>query len=140
MRKEDKMNKITLNTIKRQYTNNGQHAEQVFRFTLTGEIRKADNLSHTEGGDVLDIQIKSARATVCRGTDLKAYLDLDGANRYAYVTSDFENAYIMSREEYTEFVNEFGTVTRESQRNGGHAKIRLAHEGARMKAWLEERA
>ena len=135
------MEKITLNTnIARVYSNNGQHAEQVMRFTLTGEICKADNLSHDKGGDVLDIQIKSARATVCKGTDLKAYLDLDGANRYAYVVNDFTAAYIMSRAEWVEFVNEFGTIARESQKNGGAEKIRLGHESAKMREWLETRA
>lgn len=134
------MTTITLNPIERTYKNNGQHAEQIFRFTLTGEIVKADNLNHTLGGDCLDIQVKSARATVCKGTDLTAYLDLDGANRYAYVTADFATAYIMNRTEYTEFVNEFGTVTTESKKNGGHAKIRLGHETARLREWLAERA
>lgn len=132
------MEKLTLNTnFARVYANNGQHAEQVMRFTLTGEICKADNLPHNLGGDVLDIQIKSARATVCKGTDLKAYLDLDGAKRYAYVTSDFGTAYIMSRNEYEAFVNEFGTVARESAKNGGAEKIRLGHETAKMREWLE---
>ena len=135
------MEKLTLNTnFARVYANNGQHAEQVMRFTLTGEICKADNLSHDKGGDVLDIQIKSARATVCKGTDLKAYLDLDGANRYAYVVNDFTAAYIMSRAEWVEFVNEFGTIARESQKNGGAEKIRLGHESAKMREWLETRA
>ena len=132
------MEKLTLNTnFTRVYANNGQHAEQVMRFTLTGEICKADNLSHDKGGDVLDIQIKSARATVCKGTDLKAYLDLDGAKRYAYVTSDFTTAYVMTRAEYEGFVNEFGTITRESAKNGGAEKIRLGHETSKMRAWLE---
>lgn len=132
------MKKLTLNTnFARIYANNGQHAEQVMRFTLTGEICKADNLSHDKGGDVLDIQIKSARATVCKGTNLKAYLDLDGAKRYAYVTSDFITAYVMTRTEYEGFVNEFGTVTRESTKNGGGEKIRLGRETSKMRAWLE---
>jgi hypothetical protein len=71
---------------------------------------------------------------------LKAYLDRDAATAYIYVTADFETAYIMSRAEYEEFVNEFGTVTRESSRNGGAEKIRLGHESVKMRAWLEARA
>lgn len=134
------MEKITMSAIARTYKNNGQHAEQVFRFTLTGEILKADNLAHTLGGDCLDIQVKSARATVCKGTDLKAYLDLDGASRYAYVTADFSTAYIMNRSEYEEFVNTFGTVTKESAKNGGAEKIRLGHESSKMIQWFKERA
>lgn len=129
-----------INVTERVYKNNGQHAEQVVRFTLTGEIVKADNLRHELGGDVLDIQIKSARATVCKGTDIKAYLAIDGANRYAYVTKDFETAYIMNRAEYEEFVNEFGTVTRDSAKNGGAEKIRLKHETPAMLEWLRRKA
>lgn len=135
------MNKILTNTnFPRRYSNNGQHAEQVARFTLTGEICKADNLRHDLGADCLNYQIKSARATVCKGTDLKAYLDRDAATAYIYVTADFKTAYIMSRAEYEEFVNEFGTVTRESSRNGGAEKIRLGHETTKMREWLEARA
>ena len=127
------------NTIERQYKNNGQHAEQVMRFTLTGEIVKADNKPHDLGGDVLDIQIKSAKATVCRGHDIKAYLEMDGANRYAYVTSDFATAYVMDKAEYIEFVNEFGYKTRESQKNGGREKIQLLGESKRMLEWFGAR-
>jgi hypothetical protein len=135
------MEKITLNTnIERTYKNNGQHAEQVIRFTLTGEICKADNLRHDLGGDVLDIQVKSAKASVCKGYDLDAYLAVDGANRYAYVTKDFGTAYIMSRNEYKDFVNEFGTKTRESAKNGGGEKIRLLDESRRMLEWFGARA
>ena len=134
------MTTITLNPIERTYKNNGQHAEQVMRFTLTGEIAKADNVPHTEGGDVLDIQIKSAKATVCKGYDIEAYLALDGANRYAYVTSDFAKAYVMSKAEWIEFVNAFGTKTRESTKNGGAPKIQLLSESKRMLDWFAERA
>lgn len=128
------------NQIERQYKNNGQHAEQVMRFTLTGEIVKADNKSHRLGGDVLDIQIKSQKATVCKGYDLEAYLALDGANRFAYVTSDFATAYVMNKAEYIEFVSEFGCKTRESQKNGGGEKIQLLSESKRMLEWFGARA
>ena len=131
------MKTITLNTnFERTYKNNGQHAEQVMRFTLTGEICKADNVPHTEGGDIWDIQIKSARATVCKGTDLDAYLAMDGAERFAYVTKDFQTAYIMNREEWKEFVHEFGCITRDSMKNGGHEKIALLSESRRMIEWF----
>lgn len=126
-------------TMERTYKNNGQHLEQKLDLCLTGVLRKANNRPHTEGGDVLNYQVKSARATVCKGRDLKAYLDVDGATEYIYITKE-ENAYIMSREEYTDFVEEFGTLTRESAKNGGHEKIRLGHESKKMLEWLEGRA
>lgn len=130
------MTTINLLPIAREYKNNGQHAEQVFRFTLTGELTKADNLRHDLGADCLDIQIKSARATVCKGTDLDAYLAMDAAKRYAYVTSDFAKAYVMDRAEWKAFATRFGTVTRESAKNGGSEKIRLGHETNEMREWL----
>ena len=130
------MKTITLATLDRQYKNNGQEAERIFRYTMTGEIAKADNLAHNLGADCLNYQVKSARATVCRGRDLLAYLAEDKATEFAYVTADFSKAYIMSKSEYVAFVSEFGTVTRESAKNGGHEKIRLGHETEKMREWL----
>lgn len=134
------MTKISMNSIPRVYANAGQHAEQVARFTLTGKIEKADNKPFTAGGDCGDLQIKSARATICKGTDLGKHLEQDGANRYGYVVADFSLMYVMEIAEYIEFVNRFGTVTRESKKNGGNEKIRLKHESQEMREWLEARA
>ena len=78
------MTAITMNiadTFARTYANNGQHLEQCARYFFTGEITKADNKPHTDGGDIDDIQIKTARATVCKGLDLEKYLETDGAKR-----------------------------------------------------------
>ena len=123
----------------RQYKNNGQHMEQWTRFTLTGENAKADNLPHDKGGDCLGYQIKSARATVCKGTDIRAYLATDMATAYIYATADGV-AYVMTRIEYIEFVEKFGTVTKESTANGGAEKIRLKSESSALLAYLAERA
>ena len=123
----------------RQYKNNGQHMEQWTRFTLTGEIAKADNLAHNLGADCLGYQIKSARATVCKGTDIRAYLATDMATEYIYATAE-GIAYVMTRVEYIEFVEMFGTVTRESSANGGAEKIRLKSESVALLTYLAERA
>ena len=130
------MTHITLcENFERTYKNNGQHLEQWFRFTLTGKVEKADNLAHDKGCDLFNYSIKSARATVCKGTDITAYLNTDKATEFVYITAN-GIAYIMNRTEYTEFVNLFGTVTTESQKNGGHKKIRLGHETAKLLEWL----
>lgn len=134
------MTTITLKALTRQYKNNGQHAEQVARYTLTGEICKADNKPFTAGGDCGDIQIKSARATICHGTDIKAHIAIDGANRYGYVNASFTEMYLMSADEWLEFASLFGTVTRESKANGGAVKMRLKAEGREMTEWLRARA
>ena len=130
------MTTINLATLDRQYKNNGQEAERIFRYTMTGEIAKADNIAHDLGTDCLNYQVKSARATVCRGRDLKAYLAKDKATEFAYVLADFSKAVIMSKAEYIEFVNLFGTITKESAKNGGYEKIRLGHETEKMREWL----
>ena len=133
------MFKIELRQIPRYYKNNGQHAEQVARFTLTGKIERADNRPFTAGGDIGGLQVKSARATVCKGTDLQDHFKRDGATSYGYVTSDFRTMYIMDRIEYAWFVIEFGTITRDSRENGGQTKMRLKHETDTMREWLESR-
>ena len=127
------------NDFTRQYKNNGQHMEQWTRYTMTGEIAKADNLDHTKGGDCMGYQIKSARATVCKGTDVRAYLENDGATAYIYATAN-GIAYTMDRAEYIEFVEMFATITRESTANGGAVKMRLKSESVALLTYLAERA
>ena len=45
----------------------------------------------------------------------------------------------MTKTEYIEFVEVFGTVTRESTANGGAEKIRLKSESLALLAYLAER-
>lgn len=135
------MTAITMNiadTFARTYANNGQHLEQCARFFLTGTIAKADNKAHTDGGDVGSLQLKSARATVCKGNDIEKYLATDGATEYGYITKDFV-LYTMNRNEYIEFCTVFGTKDRESTANGGGEKIRLKSESKKMLEWLATR-
>ena len=133
------MTSMTMATIERTYKNNGQHAEQVFRYTMCGVICKADNKPSTECGDYADIQIKSARATICKGKDIASHLATDKAERYAYVTSDCKTAYIMSKVEYLTFATLFATLTRESAKNGGAEKMRFKSESKAMLEWLQAR-
>lgn len=134
------MEKITLaKNFSRQYKNNGQHLEQLFRFTLTGKVSKADNIAHDKGTDLFGYSIKSARATVCKGLDLVGYLATDKATEFVYITAT-ETAYIMNKSEYIEFCGLFGTITTESAKNGGREKIRLGHETKALLEWLEGRA
>ena len=130
------MKEINLVKINRQYKNNGQHAEQIFRFTLTGKIEKADNKPFTMGGDCGIYQVKSARATICKGTNIAEHIAKDGAKMYAYVNEDFTKAYIMTSSEYLEFATRFATVTTESAKNGGAVKTRFKNEGKEMKSYL----
>lgn len=117
------------------YKNHGQDAEQSVRFVLTGEVLKADNIRYDLGADCLNYQIKSARATVCKGDNLEAYLNLDASAAYIYADNN-GTAWVMSREEYIAFCKEFVTATTESPANGGGTKLRLKSESTKMMAWL----
>lgn len=130
------MERIALATIERTYANDGQHKEQVARFTLTGEICKADNLPHDCGGDIGNLQVKSSKATICKGTDLVSYLEHDGATAWGYVNADATEMFIMNKSEWVAFCETFGYVTYESEKNGGGAKMRLKAESKKMTAWL----
>ena len=129
------MTTITLNPITRTYKNNGQHLEQTFRYNLTGEIAKADNLKATDGCDLFSYSIKSARATICKGTDLDKHLATDKATEFVYITESLV-AYIMNKTEYKTFVSLFSTVDTESAKNGGATKLRLKRETTTMLEWL----
>ena len=124
------------NNFERRYANNGQHAEQVARFTLTGEIVKADNKPFTVGADVLDIQVKSARATVCKGLDIRAHIAIDAAKCYGYVTADFSKMYVMSPDEWIDFVERFATATVDSSK-AHHDILKLPRENKDVRRWLE---
>lgn len=128
------MNVRELKEINRTYKNNGQHLEQVYRYTLTNRLEKADNRPEP---DIDNIQIKSARATVCKGTNYNEFIMNDKATVYAYVMKDGKKAYEMNKTEYIEFVEKFGTVTTESASNGGAVKTRLKSESKEMVQWFE---
>jgi hypothetical protein len=127
---------ILVPLTERMYANNGQHLEQIYRFNKSGKICKADN---NKGCDYEDIQIKSARATICKGTDLKSHIENDVAKRYVYITKSLV-AYEMSKSEYLEFTMMFATLTRESSKNGGGEKMRLKSESKAMIEWLRAKA
>ena len=130
------MTRIALKALTRTYKNNGQHKEQVARFTLTGEVCKADNLPHDMGGDIGDLQVKSEKASICKGSDLRAYLEQDGATTYGYVNNACDTMFVMDRDEYISFCEAFGYVTYESAKNGGGQKMRLKTESRKMMEWL----
>ena len=120
-----------------QYKNNGQEKEQWLRYVLTGEIVKADNKPYYMGGDIGSIQVKSAKATACKGYDIQAYVNQDGATSYAYITKNYV-VYYMSPAEWVKFVKMFSYRTYESAKNNGTPKMRLYDESKKMLNYLEE--
>lgn len=60
------------------------------------------------------------------------------SNKWAYVTADYM-LYEMDITEFRAFIYEFGYLAKESEKNGGYAKIRCKAESKKMIRWLEER-
>lgn len=110
------------------YKNKGQAKEQDFRYHMTGQLVKADNIPATQCGDYEDIQIKSAKASVNEN---------DIANSFAYITED-RTVYMMDRNEFEHFLNEFSYIDKDSRTN--KTKIRIKNETKKMLAWLKSRA
>jgi len=146
------MYKITLKEMpwEREYANNGQHAQQKAAYTLLGVYQKADNKPFYAGGDVGTMQVKSARASICKGTDIRAHVKADSATCYGYVIKDFKTMYVMTPEEYIEFIDKYAYVGRDSSKarsasgggsNGGGVKLALktCAENAEMYRWFEGR-
>jgi hypothetical protein len=138
------MEKFAIKSAPTLYKNNGQQMEANIRFTITDKIARADNIPFYMGADCETAaeryQIKSARATVCKGAtlaDLDEHIKRDRATRYIYATK-CGAAYVMSACEFREFADKFGRITRESDKNGGAIKRRLGYETPAMLAYLEK--
>lgn len=140
--------KVNFIKYERRYANNGQEAERVASLNLLGLDRKADNKPFWAGGDVGVLQVKTARATVCKGIDIKAHIAQDVAEYYCYVLKDLTACYIMHPITWARFVDRFAYVTRDSVgkrgerggSNGGHEKLKLYDETKAMRAWLDRYA
>lgn len=141
---------ITCEKIERTYTNNGQHAEQTLAYTLTHEIRKHDNVPFDKGSDIPEfhMSVKSSKASLMSGNRCESqtkegiiaeFIAKSASEIFAYVLADFSKAYAMNGEEFAEFCQAFGGLTRESTKNGGRAKVQLYAESKRMREWLEGR-
>lgn len=117
--------------------------EDDFRYAMTGFCaHKHDSLRFDEACDVLDYSIKTSHASLpsvlIGNTIAEKLADMykrDRANKWVYISDD-NTAYIMNKCEFTAFVNEFGRLERDSQKNGGGMKVRLLRESSRMLAWL----
>lgn len=142
------MKVVKLKSIKRKYKNNGQHAEQLADYALTGQIRKADRIAFDKGSDIpeLEASVKSARFTLAstlKGETFKEQLE-DYFTRTAsklavYVSLELEIAFLMDMEEFRTFIETFCKLQRSSSENGGKPVIRMGTETKKVKEWLLER-
>ena len=139
------MYSISLRTdMIRTYSNHGQHCEQLYRYTVTGQIVKADHVPFWVSADCGNVQVKSAHGTICDGYDIDAHLAIDAADNYAWVTSDYSKAYIMTKAEYRTFCYTFAEPDTGSKgSNGAKPKLRFRRnaptKGINLDAWLEAR-
>ena len=136
------MKKITIEQIKRQYDNDGQHLEQCTTYTYTHEIRQHDNVPYYKGSDIpeYDISVKSSGFTLASAKLIKGdtvaeqlayYIEHTASKKVVYVTKNYDG-YEMNMQEFAEFVTEFGYITRESIKNGNGLKVRARKESKKM--------
>jgi hypothetical protein len=144
-----KMKVIKLKPIKRQYKNNGQHAEQLADYALTGQIRKADHVPFDKGSDIpeLEASVKSARFTLASTLQgetfkeqLEDYFTRTASKLAVYVSLELEAAFLMDMEEFRTFIETFCKLQRSSSKSGGKPVIRMGTETKKVKEWLLERA
>lgn len=128
--------------------NAGINAEQSLRYFLHGYTTAHDSRRFDEASDIDNISVKSAHFTLVQGgllngSELKpmvdGYFSRVHSTEFAYVARDF-TVYMMNAEEFREFLMTFGTVERDSYKNGGKLKVRARSESKRMVEWLNERA
>ena len=142
------MKVVKLLPIKRQYKNNGQHAEQLADYALTGQIRKADRVPFDKGSDIpeLEASVKSARFTLAstlKGEtfeeQLEDYFARTASKVAVYVSLQLETAFVMDMEEFRAFIETFCKLQRSSSKNGGKQVIRMGTETKKVQEWLLER-
>ena len=128
--------------------NAGINAEQPLRYFLHGYTTAHDSRRFDEASDIDNISVKSAHFTLVQGGLLNGselepmvddYFSRVHSTEFAYVARDF-TVYMMNAEEFREFLMTFGTVERDSYKNGGKLKVRARSESKRMVEWLNERA
>lgn len=128
--------------------NAGINAEQSLRYFLHGYTTAHDSRRFDEASDIDNISVKSAHFTLVQGGLLNGselepmvddYFSRVHSTEFAYVARDF-TVYMMNAEEFREFLMTFGTVERDSYKNGGKLKVRARSESKRMVEWLNERA
>ena len=131
--------------ITRTYANNGQHSQQVVDFTLTGNIRKADNHKWDADSDIpeLNMSVKSPRFTLAYALNgetkeekIADYFSRVKSTSWAYITTE-GIIYIMNRVEFYEFLMFCTDLQRSSSSNGGHYTIRQNHETQKIRNWLK---
>lgn len=109
--------------------NKGEQVEWRVGYELTGEPSERNNKPATAGGDVLDWQVKSPKASLT---------EQDNCNGYIFGFADADYFFQMNKVEFEEFLTQFSYIDRDSKT--GKAKVRIKNDSSKMRKWLMARA
>ena len=109
--------------------NKGEQVEWKVGYELTGEPSERNNKPATAGGDVLDWQVKSPKASLT---------EQDNCDGYIFGFADADYFFEMSKDEFEEFLTQFSYIDRDSKT--GKAKVRIKNDSSKMRKWLMDRA
>ena len=139
------MTVIKATEITRTYTNNGQHKQQVVDYTLTGNIRKADNGKWDATSDIpeLNMSVKSDRFTLAyrlegetKEAKINDYFERVQSTSWAYINNENE-IYIMNKIEFYAFLMAFTSLQKQCSKYVGHYTVKLYHETNKVREWLK---
>jgi hypothetical protein len=109
--------------------NRGEQVEWRVGYELTGEPSERNNRPGAIGGDVLDWQVKSPKASL---------IEQDNCNGYIFGFADADYYYQMTKAEFEEFLDQFSYIDTDSKT--GKAKVRIKNDSSKMRKWLMDRA
>lgn len=109
--------------------NKGEQVEWRVGYELTGKPSERNNKPATAGGDVLDWQVKSPKASMVENDNCDGYI-------FGFADADF--FFEMDKAEFEEFLSQFSYIDRDSKT--GKAKVRIKNDSSKMRKWLMDRA
>ena len=108
--------------------NNGERVEWRVGYELTGEPSERNNKPATAGGDVLEWQVKSPKASIA---------EVDNCDGYIFGFAGADYFFEMSKAEFEEFLSQFSYIDRDSK--SGKTKVRIKNDSSKMRKWLMAR-
>jgi hypothetical protein len=146
------MNTYTITAHVSTKKNHGEACEENFDYMLNGTVSGKDSKAFDIASDVthMDVgySVKSdhftlVSANLVGGSNMAEMLDEYFARvhstRWAYIGRN-DVAYVMDKTEFRNFIETFGTMERESTKNGGGMKVRCRAESKKMLNWLNAMA
>lgn len=129
------------------YKNHGEYLESVAKYHRGLDYLVNPNTSYDTGSDIEEMRasVKSSGASLARiyGNTLEQILNVYFANVHStlwiFINDMGEEIteYHMNKEEFREFLYEFGTLARENKTH--LIKVRLKKVSGKMLKWLDER-